>query len=158
MAHLYLSLVRRKPVCVIWTTSKVQVSLRIHAVWSVPLLFTSLIVHHLYLLSPKFQDSSESLKLNRLVWVSLVCCDDICLIYGLLLSMMNWCKGLPSETQANKFLWSWMCCGYVQTIKLSHQHFMKKVRVYCIQVLQSISQFCHSFSLLVSPSVATATA
>ena len=43
--------------CHMWTT-KAQISLRIHAVWSAPLLFTAWIVWYLYLLQPKLQDPS----------------------------------------------------------------------------------------------------
>ena len=39
-------------------TTKAQISLRIHAVCSAPLLFAAWIVWHLNFLSPKFQDSS----------------------------------------------------------------------------------------------------
>ena len=42
-------------------TTKVQISLRIRAVWSAPLLFATKIVQYLYLLNPKFQDPSWSL-------------------------------------------------------------------------------------------------
>ena len=37
----YLSLIMRKPVLCHMRTTKVQISLRIHAVWSAPLLFTA---------------------------------------------------------------------------------------------------------------------
>ena len=49
-----------------WTT-KAQISLRIHRVLSVLLLFTAWIVLYLYLLRPKFQDPHQ---LSRPVWVS----------------------------------------------------------------------------------------
>ena len=38
-------------------TTKVQISLRICAVWSAPLLFAAWIVLYLYLLKPELQDS-----------------------------------------------------------------------------------------------------
>ena len=39
-------------------TTKMQISLRIGAVWSAPLLFAALIVWYVHLLYPKFQDSN----------------------------------------------------------------------------------------------------
>ena len=50
-------------------TTKARISLRIHAIWSLLLLYAALIILYLYLLNPKFQDPSSSLKLSRLVWV-----------------------------------------------------------------------------------------
>ena len=50
-------------------TTKVQVSLRICAAWSAPLLFAAYIVWYVYLLYPKFQDSSKLVYLSRLVWM-----------------------------------------------------------------------------------------
>ena len=50
-------------------TTKAQISLRIRAVWSVPLLFAAWIVQYLYFLYPKFQASIWLLWLRRPVWV-----------------------------------------------------------------------------------------
>ena len=53
-----LDQVMRKHVLCHMRTTKVQISLRIRAVWSAPLLFTAYIVWYVHLLYPKFQDSS----------------------------------------------------------------------------------------------------
>ena len=50
-------------------TTKAQISLRIRAVWSTPLLFAAWIVLYLFLLYTIFQISSKSLWLSRPVWV-----------------------------------------------------------------------------------------
>ena len=50
--------VMRKRVLCHMRITKVQIGLRIRAVWSAPLLFAAYIVWYVYLLYPKFQDSS----------------------------------------------------------------------------------------------------
>ena len=50
-------------------TTKALISLRIRAVWSAALVFADKIVLYVYLLNPKFQDSSYLLWLSRPVWV-----------------------------------------------------------------------------------------
>ena len=57
-----------KPVFGGLPTTQAQTSLRIHAVWSAPLLFAYWKVSYLELLKGKFQFSSLSLLLRRLVW------------------------------------------------------------------------------------------
>ena len=47
-----------KPVYAICENQKAQISLRIRAVWSAPLLFAASIVQYLYFLQSKFQDPS----------------------------------------------------------------------------------------------------
>ena len=54
----------------LWTT-KAQTSLRICTVWSASLLFTDWKVSYQNLLQAKFQFSSKSLQLRKLVWFSL---------------------------------------------------------------------------------------
>ena len=55
---IILSSFMRKPGFCHMRTTKPQISLRIRAVWSAPLLSAAYIVLYLYLLTPKFQDSS----------------------------------------------------------------------------------------------------
>ena len=70
--HFYnLGLDMRKPVFEDWQTTNAQTSLRIRADWSAPLLFILCKVLYLNLLRAKFQFSSLSLQLSRLVWISL---------------------------------------------------------------------------------------
>ena len=66
---VYLCQVMRKRVlCHMWTT-KVQITLRIRAVWSAPLLFAAWIVWYVYLLYPKFQDSTPQPLYNTIAGV-----------------------------------------------------------------------------------------
>ena len=58
LGHLFLSLIMRKPVLCHMRTTKVQISLRIHAVWSAPLVYAA------YCNDPKFSD--------RYVWANSV--------------------------------------------------------------------------------------
>ena len=53
--------------CHIWTTNA-QISLRIRAVWSAPLLFTAWIISYLYLLNPEFQNSVAEQAGLSLTW------------------------------------------------------------------------------------------
>ena len=58
MIWKYMGQVMRKRVLCYMRTTKAQISLRIRAVWSASLLFAAYIVWYVYLLYPKFQDSS----------------------------------------------------------------------------------------------------
>ena len=67
----YMGLDARKPVFGVLRITQAQTSLRIRAIWSAPLLFAFWKVRYVNLPQVKFQFSSLSLLLSRLVWISL---------------------------------------------------------------------------------------